>query len=170
MIADTVQQEMPAPAAGVGLSHLQRKVSTAGAAGRRLVLASVGLFAYVADGAAAVYQEGVRLFSSAERRGQRMSRDLTRRFGDLEEQAVGEMRKLQNEAEANVDHMRSGFLATKSSADEDLEKRVELVLSNMGLPSRERLERLSQEIDDLNHKIVQQLLRLPDRPVADPLG
>jgi hypothetical protein len=40
----------------------------------------------------------------------------------------------------------------------------------MGLPSRERLERLSQEIDDLNHKIDQQLTRLPERPIPDPLG
>ena len=99
-----------------------------------------------------------------------MSRDFTRRFGDFEEHAVGEMRKLQDQMDENVDHLRGGFMDATSSADEDLEKRVELVLSNMGLPSRERLERLSQEIDDLNQKLDQQLRRLPDRPIADPLG
>jgi hypothetical protein len=173
MIADTVQQEVPAPAAGAGLRQLQHKAGTVGGtvseAGRKVVLASVGLCAYVVDGAAAVYQEGVRLFSSAEQRGQRMSRDITRRFGDLEEQAVTEMRKLHYQVDENVDQLRGGFLETNSSADQDLEKRVELVLTNMGLPSRERLERLSQEIDDLNQKIDRQLLRLPDRPVPDAL-
>lgn len=162
MIADTVQHEMPAPAADAGLSTLQRKVGIVGQAGRKVVLASVGLCAYVVDGAAAVYQGGARLFSSAERRGQQMSRYVTRRFGDLEEQAVGEMRKLQEQVDENVDYLRSNYIDTQSGADGDLEKRVELVLSNMGLPSRERLERLNQEIDDLNHKIDQQLMRLPE--------
>ncbi len=131
---------------------------------------TVGLGAYIVDGALAVYKGGLRFVSSAERRGQRMSRDFTRRFGDFEEHAVSEMRKLQDQVDENVDHLRGGFIDAKSSADEDLEKRVELVLSNMGLPSRERLERLSMEIDELNRKLDQQLRRLPDRPIPDPLG
>ena len=99
-----------------------------------------------------------------------MSRDFRRQFGELEEQAVSEMRKLQDQVDENVDHLRGGLMDARSSADEDLEKRVELVLSNMGLPSRERLERLSMEIDELNRKLDQQLRRLPDRPIPDPLG
>jgi hypothetical protein len=170
MVAHTIQQEESVPSAAVGLSTLQRKAGTLGHAGRKVVLASFGLCAYVVDGAAAVYQNGLRLFSSAERRGQRMSRDMMRRFGDLEEQAVGEMRKLQDQVDENVDYLRGGLIDTKSSAEEDLEKRVELVLSNMGLPSRERLERLSREIDDLNHKIDQQLMRLPEQSAPNPLA
>jgi parvulin-like peptidyl-prolyl isomerase len=170
MIADMVQKEMPAPSAGAGLRQLQHKVGAVEVAGRKVVLAYVGLCAYIVDGAAAVYQEGVRFFSAAERRGQRMSRDLTRRFGDLEEQAVGEMRRLQDQVDVNVDHLRGGLLDSKDISEEDLEKRVELVLTNMGLPSRERLARLSQEIDDLNQKIDQQLRRLPEQPVPDPLA
>ncbi len=170
MIADTVQQDVPAPSIGAGLNHLPHKTGAVGEAGRKLTLASVGLGAYIVDGVMAVYRGGIRFFSSAERRGQRMSRDITRRFGDFEEQAVNEMRKLQDQVDENVDQLRIGFVDAKYTADEDLEKRVELVLSNMGLPSRERLERLSMEIDDLNRKIDQQLRRLPERPIPDPLG
>jgi len=170
MIADPVQQEVPAHSVAAGLDHLQYKTGVVGEAGRKIALASVGFCAFIVDGAVAVYNGGVQFFTSAERRGQRMSRDLTRRFGDFEEHAVGEMRKLQDQMDENVDHLRGGFVDAKSGADEDLEKRIELILSNMGLPSRERLERLSQEIDDLNQKLDQQLRRLPDRPIADPLG
>jgi hypothetical protein len=169
MIADTIQQEMPAPEAGSGVDRVMRPVRSAKEAGRKVVLATVGACAYLVDGAAAVYGRGTRLFSSAERRGQRMSREVTKRFGDLEEQAVGEMRKLQEQAEGSVDNL-SGIGDGHSLDEYELEKRVELVLANLGLPSRERLERLSHEIDDLNQKIDQQLQRLPSQPLADPLG
>jgi hypothetical protein len=169
MIADTIQQEMPAPETGAGVNRVMRPVRSAKEAGRKAVLATVGACAYVVDGAAAVYDGGMTFFSSAERRGRRMSRDMTSRFGYLEEQAVGEMRKLQEQVEDNVDHLRG--MGEGHSLDEDeLEKRVELVLANLGLPSRERLVRLSQEIDDLNQKIDRQLQRLPEQPLADPLG
>jgi hypothetical protein len=170
MIAEPVRQEMPAPSVAAGLDHLQYRTRVVGDAGRKIALASVGFCAFIVDGAVAVYKGGVHLFSSAELRGQRMSRDLTRRFGDFEEHAVGEMRKLQGQMDENVEQLRGSLMDAKSGADEDLEKRIELILSNMGLPSRERLERLSQEIDDLNQKLDQQLRRLPDRPIADPLG
>ena len=161
MIVDMIQQDVPAPSAGAGLDHLFYKTGVVGEAGRKVALASVGFCAYIVDGVVAVYNGGVQFFTSAERHGQRMSRDLTRRFGDFEEHAVGEMRKLQDQMDENVDHLRGGYMDARSGADEDLEKRVELILSNMGLPSRERLERLSQEIDDLNQKLDQQLRRLP---------
>jgi hypothetical protein len=170
MIAESLQQEIPAPDAGAGFSRWQQRAGTVGTAGRKVVLASVGLCAYVVDGAAAVVKRGARFITSAEHRGVRMSRDATRRFSDLEEQVVTEMRKLQDEVDENVDHLRTGVLSPKASADEELEKRVELVLSNLGLPSRERLERLSREIDELNQKIDQQLMRLPDKPYPEPLG
>lgn len=170
MIADTVQLDVPAPSTGAGLNHMPHKAGVVSEAGRKLALASVGLGAYIVDGVMAVYKGGVRFFYSAEQRGQRMSRDMTRRFGDFEEHAVSEMRKLQDQVDENVEQLRSGFVDAKNIADDDLEKRVELILSNMGLPSRERLERLSMEIDELNQKIDQQLRRLPDRPIPDPLG
>jgi hypothetical protein len=169
MIAETIQKEMPALDTDAGIARVMRPVRSVKATGRKVVLAAVGACAYVMDGAAAVYHEGTRLLSTAERRGQRMSRDVTQRFGDLEEQAVGEMRKLQEQVEDNVDHLRG--MGEEHSADEDeLEKRVELVLANLGLPSRERLERLTHEIDDLNQMIDRQLQRLPEQPLADPLG
>lgn len=170
MIAETVQQDTPASLAGAGLRQWQRKAGAVGEAGRKLVLASIGFYGYMVDGTVSVYQSGMRLFTSAERRGEQMGRAVVRRFSDLEEQTVNEMRKLQESVDTNLGQLRGAHSEPKPGADQELERRVELVLANLGFPTRERLERLSQEIDELNQKIDQQLTRLPDQPYLDPLG
>lgn len=169
-----MQAEQPAPLAGASAKRWPQTVAgaaaktttKAAASGRKWVLAVVGVGALVLDGAATAYRSGEHLLNSAERRGVTMEREARRRFGKLEEQAVGEMRKLQGQAEEGMEQIR----ASRSGANEEFEKRVELVLANMGLPSRERLERLSQEIDTLNQMLDEQILRLPSNPLPDQLG
>ena len=144
----------------------QQQAAKAKASARKFVLAYVGAGAYVVDGLAGVLRSGEHLIASAEKRGAAMEQDARRRFGRLEEQAVHEMRKLQGQTEDGIQQMRD----SRGSVNEEVEKRVELALANMGLPSRDRLERLSQEIDALNQKLDEQILRLPAEPVADQLG
>lgn len=166
MTVDTMELEQSAPLAGVEAKEWRQPVETTVASARKVVLAYVGAAAYAGDGLVAVYRRGERLLASAERRGAAMEHSVRRRFGSLEEQAVQEMRKLQGQAEEGLQQMRE----SRGGVNEEVEKRVELVLANMGLPSRERLERLSQEIDALNQKLDEQIMRLPAEPVPDPLG
>ena len=171
MIIDTIELEQPVLLDSEMLESTAAKRSRQAAreavvTGRKLVLASVGAGAYVLDGVLAVYRSGEQLLGSAERRGAQMEHAVKRRFNNLEEQAVQEIRKLQGQAEESLDHVR----ISGSGVNEEVEKRVELVLANMGLPSRERLERLSQEIDALNQKLDEQMMRLPSEPIPDPLG
>ncbi len=168
MTAITLQQEQPAPHAGV--NQWQQRVKMVRASGRKVILASLGLGAYVVDGVAAASKRSAHLFTSAEQRGQRMSRGMRRRFNDLEEQAVGEMRKLQEQVGGTAGSLPGDTAAAKATSNADVEKRVELALAAMGLPSRERLARLSEEIDALNQKLDQELMRLPNDPIPDPLG
>ena len=173
-VPDLMQAEQPAPLAGASAKRwpqaaadsAAKTAAKTAASGRKWVLAVVGVGAFVLDGAAAVYRSGEHLLESAERRGTTMESAARRRFGKLEEQAVGEMRKLQGQAEEGMEQMR----VSRSGVNEEIEKRVELVLANMGLPSRERLERLSQEIDALNQMLDEQILRLPTDPIPDQLG
>ena len=157
MTVDTMQLEQTMVEAGA--PEGRQMTATA----RRLVLAYVGAGAYLLDGMTAVYRRGERLLASAEKRGASMERGVRRRFNRLEEQAVHEVRKLQGQAE-------DGFQQVRDLQAEEMEKRVELALASMGLPSRERLERLSEEIDSLNQKLDAQILRLPAEPIPDPLG
>lgn len=159
MTVNMIELEQPALTAEAGAQRWQQAADLA----RKLVLAYVGAGAYLVDGTAAVLRGGERLLASAEKRGMAMEQDAQRRFGNLEAQAVNEVRKLQGQAEEGFQHVRE-------SRNEEIEKRVELALMNMGLPSRERLERLSQEIDALNQKLDAQILRLPSEPIPDPLG
>lgn len=166
IMSDRMPVEQPAPLAGAGGKRWPQAVEKTAASGRRWALAAVGAGAYVLDGVVAVYRSGEHLLDSAERRGAAMERGARQRFGKLEEQAVGEMRKLQGQAEEGMEQMR----VSRGSVNEEIEKRVELALANMGLPSRERLERLSQEIDALNQMLDEQILRLPADPIPDQLG
>jgi hypothetical protein len=166
MSVDAMQLEQPGPLAGAGATKWQQIVRTTALSGRKLIMAYVGAGALLLDGAISVYRSGERLLTRAEKRGTAMEVEFKRRFGNLEEQAVNEIRKLQGQAEESVQQMRE----STGSINDEIEKRVELALADMGLPSRERLERLSQEIDELNQKLDEQLLRLPAEPVPDPLG
>jgi poly(hydroxyalkanoate) granule-associated protein len=175
MTVETMQRQQPALETDAGAASdvsakrgrmIPPAVEQAAVSVRKLVLAYVGAGAFVVDGAAAVYHRGERLLTSAEKRGAVMEQTARRRFGSLEEQAVHEMRKLQGQAEENMQHV----LQSGGEVNEEVEKRVELVLANMGLPSRERLQRLSQEIDALNQKLDAQIMRLPAEPISDQLG
>lgn len=158
--------EQSASPGDVETKQWRQAAETTAASVRKVALAYVGAAAYAADGVLAVYRGGERLVTSAEQRGAAMKQGAWQRFGNLEEQAVHEMRKLQGQAEENFQQMRE----SRGDVNEEIEKRIELVLANMGLPSRERLERLGQEIDALNQKLDEQFLRLPVEPIPDPLG
>lgn len=138
--------------------------------GRRFVLAGVGVAAYVWDGAASVVQGGNDLLQSAAQRGERMRRVATRRFVKLEEQAADELRKLQGQVLEQGEALRTGLMEEPLEMNESMEKHIEQVLEKLGVPSRERLERLSREIDELNAKIDEELRRaqLPSEPLQEP--
>lgn len=166
MAADTMRAEGSAARVDAGMKQLRQAARDAAASGHKLVLAYMGAGAYMLDGVVSVYRRGERLIVRAEKRGEVMEYEVKRRFGSLEEQAVSEMRRLQSQAEESILQMRE----SQGDVNDELEKRIELLLSNMGLPSRDRLERLGQEIDALNQKLDEQILRLPAEPVLDQLG
>lgn len=166
MTVKTMEMEQPALLDAADAKQVQRKAAAATASGRKLVLASVGAGAYVLDGMMVVYQVGERLLNQAEKRGLTLQRTFRKRFGALEEQAVEELRKLQGQTEGGFEQVR----ASHKDANQEFERRIELALATMGLPSRDRIDKLNAEIDALNQKLDEQILRLPNEPLPDPLG
>ncbi len=154
MKANTMKMELPKQ---LNVAGLQKQMSadwaSARTASHKTLLAAVGAWALMVDGAAGVYKSGVQLFNDAEARGEQMERDFAKRFQYIEERATKELHKAQRQVGENVEQMKSTVVDTRSEVEEELEKRVELVLANLGIPSRERLERLSQEIEYLNQKL-----------------
>ena len=157
---NTMKLELPRQ---LNVEGLQKRVSSDLASTRRAshkaLLAYLGFWALTVDGAAGVYKNGVQLFNDAEARGSQMERAFAKRFQRMEEHAAEELHKAQRQVDNNVQQVRSTVVDARSEVEEELEKRVELVLANLGIPSRERLERLSQEIEYLNQKLDLELQR-----------
>ncbi len=53
--------------------------------------------------------------------------------------------------------VRKELFETREEVEGELERQVQTVLTNLGIPSRERLDRLNQEIDLLNQRIDEEL-------------
>lgn len=151
----TVSPESPKPA------ELQARVSGAladvRASSRRLRLLYVGAWASLYDAGSNLAGAGRRLLADAEQRGEVIEGDVVAHFRQLERKTLGQLRQLQegihlNEARASLDN-------TLEQSQDELAERVQSVLDNLGIPSREQLARLNREIDQLNTKIDHELQR-----------
>jgi poly(hydroxyalkanoate) granule-associated protein len=135
-----------------GLAAVQQRVADGvkgvQGSGRKLLLAYVGLWGVAYDSVAGIFQSGIKLLDTAEDRGARMSSAFSERFLRIERQ-VGE----------NIEQVKLTVYETRGETQEDLERSVEMMLASLGVPSRERLERLSMEIDELNARLDEELLK-----------
>jgi poly(hydroxyalkanoate) granule-associated protein len=158
-----VEATVPETLQGVELEEARRQANAQMAAvsanGRRLALAYVGLWGCAYDRAAGAYRDGVKLWEDAIQRGQKMEKTLQERVGQLERRAAKQFNGLQNRVGDNVEQVTRTVSDTGESFEVQLEKQVERVLVNLGIPTRERLERLNQEIDRLNAKLDEELAR-----------
>jgi hypothetical protein len=62
--------------------------------------------------------------------------------------------------------MQQGVHASTGVAEAELERQVEAALARMGIPTRERIQRLAQEIDLLTLRIDGELERLADESLT----
>lgn len=125
----------------------------------RFVLLYVGAWASVADAAENLVTAGCRLLDSAEQRGARMEDNLLRRFRVLEEKTVDQLHHLQDNI--SLDDARVTLDEAFEQSQAGLTEQIQAVLDNLGIPSREQLDRLNREIDQLNAKIDRELQRQP---------
>lgn len=160
MKADVMKIEVPVT---IDREKLQSKINSGAVAvsksGRRVALAYVGLWAFTYDRAADLYQDGVNLLEDAVKRGEGMEQALNRRLGQAERSAAKQFTTLQNRFGDNVEQVTRTVTETGEGFEDQLEKQVERVLVNLGIPTRDRLERLNQEIDRLNVKLDEELAR-----------
>jgi len=158
-----VEASTPEAVQRIEVDEAQRQVNarlaTVGEGGRRLALAYVGLWGCMYDRAAGVYRSGVKLWEDAVQRGQAMEQVLQQRVAQVERRAAKQFNGLQNRFGDNVEQVTRTVTDTGESFEVQLEKQVERVLVNLGIPTRDRLERLNQEIDRLNAKLDEELTR-----------
>lgn len=129
------------------------------AGSRRLFLASVGAWAAAYDSTAELARATRRLIKTAEQRGERMEDSFLQRFRLVEDKAVDQLRHLQEGIK--IDDARTTIDGALIYSHDELADRIQALLDGLGIPSREQLERLNREIDQLNEKIDLELQRRP---------
>lgn len=127
--------------------------------GRRVVLAYVGAWGLVYDRAVGLYRGGVKLLSDAEKRGESMDAALTKALSRFERQADKRVDVFQDQFSGGAEQVTRNLGEAGDTLEVRLERQVERVLVNLGIPTRDRLERLNQEIDRLNAKLDEELSR-----------
>lgn len=145
-------------------------------ASRRAVLAYAGLWGMAYDEATTLLNKGKSMLEKAEHRGETMENAATERVKKVGEQAKNRLQK----AEARVDSLQ-GKISSRAERAEgkveyDLETQVERVLDRLGIPSRDRIIKLSEEIEALSLKLDAQMavergmvVKVEAEPVTLPL-
>lgn len=146
---------------------------------RKATLASVGLAGLAYDTAKELVVDSTNFVDKAERRGEQVQEDLARRVHAFEEQTTREVKNLRHRVEsqyhelerrATVEMKKWRGTAGKGAEEvshesagvgkgleAQVQQQVEQVLNRLGIPSRDRLEKLSREIQELNARLDAQL-------------
>jgi TolA-binding protein len=124
---------------------------------RKATLAYAGLWAMAYDEAAAILERGRKLLSEAESRGEDIECEATERVHAVRNQAQDQLKKVENRLDKlrgqAKKEARKAESKVESKLDNELESQVERVLDRLGIPSRERIIRLSNELEALSLKI-----------------
>lgn len=126
-------------------------------AGRKAVLAYAGLWGMAYDEALTLLNRSKHVLDQAEDRGEKLEAEANRRTEEVRMQAEEQLKAI----ESRFDKVRNRFARQademEESVEADLENQVERVLERLGIPSRERISKLSVEIEALSKKIDAQL-------------
>lgn len=145
-------------------------------ASRKAVLAYAGLWGMAYDEAAGLLEKGKSMLEQAEHRGESMESAATKRAQKVREQAKGRLQKMEARFDSMQGKVKGRAEKAEGKVEYDLETQVERVLDRLGIPSRDRIVKLSEEIEALSKKIDAQLaaesalvVKVEAEPVTLPL-
>ncbi len=124
---------------------------------RRGVLAYVGLWGVIYDQAKALVEEGANWIDQVEQRGMKLEETLNDQLLTLDNQAAHELKKWRARLQPKPQAVNRETTSATISVEREIEQRIEQILTHLGIPHRDRLERLSREIDALSRKLDEQL-------------
>jgi len=119
----------------------------------------VGTWAMVWDGVTSSLHSPATVLEQLELRGVQVKRQLSHSLRSLEEQAESTLLNLSYGALTPVRAIHARVTGTSRYAEAELEHQIEHLLDHMGIPNRERIERLNHEIDLLSSRIDEELHR-----------
>lgn len=118
--------------------------------GRKLALAYLGLWGIVCDQVGGLHQSSEKLLNDAVERGEQMEEALYAMLAEWSRCITKQQTPFRKQVE--TDFRRTAQAANEAGQDFEaqLERQVERALAKLGIPTRERLAKLNQEIERLN--------------------
>lgn len=120
----------------------------------------VGAWALAWDGVSSVVRSPGDWLERLELRGVRLNRQLRRSLREVEREAGQNVQRLSEGALLPVRLLQTGVSDSSHYAEEEVERQVHAILDRVGIPTRDRIERLSREIEQLSARIDEELARL----------
>ncbi len=134
--------------------------------GLRSVRVYVGLYGLVYDTLHGLWADPARFYDQVERRGLKLEKELNTRIEQIEREVGVSVGSLRRGLQLRLRRMQREVIHSTHAAEDELEKQVERTLDRLGIPSRDRLERLSAEIEALSAKIDEELSLMAEREKA----
>ncbi len=130
--------------------------------GRKVALTYAGLLGMAYDEARAILKWGRKLVDEAENRGEKMEAATLREMKNVRKGVEKQVKKQVKMAEEEVEKVQKRVVKqvrrSEAKAENSIDAQVERVLERMGIPSRERIVKLSAEIEALSRKIDQEVV------------
>ncbi|MCL4862070.1 MAG: phasin family protein [Caldilineaceae bacterium] len=155
--------------------------------GHKAALAYLGLLGMAYDHAAGFWRDSNQLAAKAEKRGEALQTEARARlesirasvrdefkqrheafsqpFTRLETRAGDALCWLRGQLETQTDAVSEGLAESGKAVEAEIRQQVEETLTRLGIPSRDRLEQLSQELEAVSAKLDAQLAQ----PAMPPL-
>jgi len=138
--------------------------------GRKVALAYAGLLGMAYDEARAILKRGRKLVGEAESRGEAMEAATLRQVKNARHGVEKQVEKQVKMAEEEMGKVQKRFVKqarrSEAKAENSIDAQVERVLERMGIPSRERIVKLSAEIEALSRKIDQEVVQTTAVPAT----
>lgn len=140
----------------------QRKALQSGFRPARIYVGAWGL---MYDAAQQVWRDPEGFVDAVERRGYRLEQTINARLGQIGYDLGSLTGALTQRLPGYLRRLRDQAARTGRQAEYELERQVERTLERMGIPTRERIEKLTHEIEALSAKIDQELARYVESDV-----
>lgn len=138
---------------------------------RKVALAYAGLLGLAYDEARTILERGRKLVDEAESRGEKMETATLHQVKNVRKDMEKQVEKQVKNAETEVGKVQKRIVKrvrrSEAKAENSIDAQVERVLERMGIPNRERIIKLSAEIEALSRKIDQEFVQAAEVPAVE---
>lgn len=127
--------------------------------GRKVALAYAGLLGMAYDEARAILERGRKMVSEAEDRGEKLEAAAVRQAKSVRRGVEKQVKSAEKGVEKVQKRFTKSLRRSEAKAENEIDVQVERVLERLGIPSRDRIVKLSAEIEALSRKIDQAVVQ-----------